>query len=130
MDRQLNNLITEFGNGLFVVSGCTVVFGILYWAWTRRIQGENLAIMATFAGVVAMFTIRIAWWIPSLKMAPGGVNYHQFFLDWKWLLTFVSSVLCTLLVYVLFNKIDRFSTAQTVWFFAVTLLFSFGIFLI
>lgn len=130
MDRQLNNLITEFGNGLFVVSGCTVVFGILYWAWTRHIQGENLAIMATFAGVVAMFTIRIAWWIPSLKMAPEGVNYHQFFLDWKWLLTFVSSVLCTLLVYVLFNKIDRFSTAQTVWFFAITLLFSFGIFLI
>ena len=102
---MLGNLVTEFGNNVFVISA---VFGLYYaFNWRRSgLTNGSATLIKAWVCIVSAVAVRIGWWIFGLKLAPEGHIYHPFFPEWMWVISLPSAALFTYGVLLFVDSID------------------------
>ena len=109
----IGNLLTEFGNTVFVISS---MFG-MYYAFTWHKSGltnGSATLLKAWVCIVTAVAFRIGWWIFGFKLAPEGATYHPFFVEWMWLATIPAAALFTYGVLLFVDSIDTLSDKRKI----------------
>jgi hypothetical protein len=88
----MTNFLTEISNNAFILASLYMTVECRRW---YKKYGKEWQYMLFLVGITLIFisvAVRVGWWSPALKFAEVGETYHPFFVEWKWLPTFLSSV--------------------------------------